>query len=116
MNETEAGKEKRKRERFTLSLPYSLVIEGELHSGMTRNISLDGVYVETISPSIIESQTGQNGEITLKLESEPIATECRIVYVGGGTIPYPTGVGILFLDPGKPKLAVALRKFFLKSG
>lgn len=76
---------------------------------------MDGVYVDTISPSILETQTGQNGEIKLKLESECIESECIIVYVGGGTIPYPTGVGISFLDPGKRKLARALQAMFLKS-
>jgi len=115
MSETKTGKERRKDERCTQPLPYTLVIDSEHYSGVTGNISRGGLYTETISPPIAESLMGQNGKITLQLDSESIVTECMIVYVGGGTIPYPTGVGISFLDPEQSILVKALEKIIQKN-
>jgi len=91
-------REKRKYTRTDHHILFTLKIEGQTYAGVTGNLSQGGAYAESISPSLDEAMVGTSGDITLHIEPDPITMRCRIVYVGGGAIPHPAGVGIAFLD------------------
>jgi hypothetical protein len=112
MNTIESQTEKRKHARISLFIPFSLMLDGEQHAGLTGNISLGGVYLHTISPPLQQSQLAKIAEITLNLDSITVTTDCRIVYIGGGAIPHPQGVGVAFENIGDETIST-LREFIL---
>lgn len=88
--------ERRKHARISLCIKYSLMIDGEYYAGETGNISLGGAYLETIDPPLPQERLSQAGEITLTLEQERMTVACLVVFIGGGVIQHPTGIGITF--------------------
>ncbi len=88
--------ERRKYPRVSISIRYSLALDGEYYTGVTGNISLGGVYLRTIAPPLQNSKIAKPAEITLHLNPTRLSMECRIVYVGGGATLHPEGVGVAF--------------------
>ena len=105
MSAVESHIEQRRYPRVSAAIRYSLVLDGENHTGVTGNISLGGVYLKTISPALQSSDITKSAKITLHLNPTPLSMECRIVYIGGGAIPHPEGVGVAFHDLGEETTA-----------
>ena len=95
---TEEFHNRRKYQRVLLEVEYSLKVGAEEYFGTTGNISLGGVYLQTLDPPLSESMLGEPALISLNLDGEVITTLCSIVFVGGYSIPYPEGVGIAFAN------------------
>lgn len=107
--------EKRKHVRLAIRLPYRLTVKGTNHSGFTGNISLGGVYLETFDTPIPPDALGERGQIAITSDdAELVNTGCRVVYIGGGAIPHPEGVGIAFEGTEDTALS-KLRAFLVAS-
>ena len=92
--------DKRKHVRLAIRIRYHLTVKGLTYSGMTGNISLGGVYLESLDKPMASDALTHRGEIVLVWEDvEIINAQCRVVYIGGTVNnPYPAGVGIAFED------------------
>jgi c-di-GMP-binding flagellar brake protein YcgR len=112
MGTIESLAENRKHARISLFISFSLRLDSEQYTGLTGNVSLGGVYLQTISPSLQQSQLAKSAEITLNLDSITVTTDCRIVYIGGGAIPHPQGVGVAFENISGETITT-LREFIL---
>jgi len=95
---------RRKYQRVLLEVEYSLRVAEEEYIGITGNVSLGGVYLQTLEPTLAESMLNEPALISLNLEGEILTALCTVVFIGGYSIPYPEGVGIAFANENDEEL------------
>ena len=89
---------RRKYRRVLLEVEYSLRVAEEEYIGMTGNVSLGGVYLQTLDPPLSENLLNEPALISLNLEGDILTALCSVVFIGGYSIPYPEGVGVAFAN------------------
>ncbi len=100
--------EQRAHQRFPVVTPYHLVLNDKRYDGETGNISLNGAYLETITPALQASNAGQSGELILHLDDQAIMLVCQIVYVHSGDPLLPSGIGVAFDSHQNDKIALLI--------
>ena len=95
--ENRSMREKRQHVRIALRLRYRLSVDTATYTGLTGNISLGGVYLESIDTPLPAEALGQTARIDLfNNDVELISTDCRVVFIGREDFPTARGVGIAF--------------------
>jgi hypothetical protein len=98
--------DKRKHVRLAMRWTYRLTITGAAYSGLTGNISLGGAYLETLDRPMPSDALAQSGRIVIVRNGiEVVNSNCRVVYIGGITVPYPVGIGVTFEEMDETAVA-----------
>lgn len=93
----DSKQDKRQSIRFPISLPYRLILNGVEHSGRISNLSLGGVYLDSIEPRLDSSSISHQGELKIQQAEKWVTLKCEVVYLGESRALFPQGVGIAFV-------------------
>lgn len=88
--------EKRKHPRHSVSNAYSLELSGTHYQGKIGNLSLGGVFLETISPQITDNNMFQNCTLSMLLLGTELSLPCSISFIASENSQLRGGVGIAF--------------------
>ncbi len=94
MNISINADDKRLHTRIPMALDYSMELDGEVYQGKTGNISLGGLYLDSMTPTLDGEALDKTGEIEVSLFDRRMKCLCRVVYVRD--VPLVNGVGVCF--------------------
>ncbi len=93
--------ERRGQLRRPIEMKYVFQIGDEVFTGMTANISLGGVLLETTDKEFSPRCLGKKGKLTLYTAEQEIVSDSQIRYIHNG-------IGLSFLHPSK-ELSLTIR-------
>ncbi len=105
--------ERRRSIRHSLKLHYNFTLNNDKYLGTTGNISLTGIFLQSISPDLSISFENHEIELQLKLDKKTFISQAKIVYISDSTIPLMRGVGIEFIKPDEGMRRL-LKNFILR--
>ncbi len=106
--------ERRQSVRRPLKQPCSFTANNQKYNGTTENISLNGVYLKSITPKISSEWIHQTILLQIQLGEKPFTTSARIVYMSDNSLPFLKGIGIEFIQTTKD-MRRRLQNFLLKT-